>query len=289
MKDKISIEELNKMAEIDGEMPFDSNSKDFGMVDENFVKAMEFTNSLKIEMSMGYANEEIPGDWIDMINDADLSLEKKSIQSKSKSSTELVPKIIKFLNPSQMIGDFIESLNPSYALGGVFACVLGIGLVFQSGIFSNGDLEIQSDVNGDSYFAYTETLVRGDSSGPQTTGDSYFFYTEPLVRGDSSGAQITNTSTGKIIYESLQNDLESLSSIDYESFAAIFLAMELDEKSIGNLKGETWELWASFLRKNTEDCFEVLISATLDDQAPGIFLNYCPKKWSEKVSFLKLQ
>ena len=42
MKDKISIEELNKMAEIDGEMPFDSNSKHSGIVDENFVKAMEY-------------------------------------------------------------------------------------------------------------------------------------------------------------------------------------------------------------------------------------------------------
>ena len=267
MKDKISTEELNKMAEIDGEVPFDSKSPASSIVDENFVKAMEFTNSLKSEMSVGVADAEIPDNWIEMINDADLSFEKKIVESKNESGTELIPKIVEFFNPSRIIGEVVASLNPTYALGGVFACVLAVGLFFQTGTLNNTNMATQSNV------------IAGD----------YFYYLEPVVRGSSSSSGSEGQTTGQVVYDSIGKESEYLLSVDYEPFASIFLAMDLDQKSVGNLKGETWELWASFLTKNADECIEIFISKALDDEAPGVFLNYCPKKWSKKVSFLKVQ
>ena len=120
---EVTQEELNLMAEMDGEPPFSPEvGAELGSQNETsaFKKAMTFSIEIKAALATGVADEAIPEDWIAMVQDFDLKEPMNTVLPKDKSN---------FLTD---VASLVQSFfRPSYAFGGAFAFAFGIALVVQ--------------------------------------------------------------------------------------------------------------------------------------------------------------
>ena len=272
---KVTQEELNLMAEMDGEPPFSPEvGAELGTQDEMsaFKKAMTFSQEIKAALATGVADEAIPEDWIAMVQDFDLKEPMNTVLPKDKSN---------FLTD---VASLVQSFfRPSYAFGGAFAFAFGIALVVQINDNPQSWNDTYASLEG------VPALQMADGSNP-FSGD-YFERPQIAVRGIN-----TQLSPEESIARSLS--LEEPVSIapgqELDKLALSLQAAELNGKTFALVPAGNEKVWLSIrgtiTAKDGEDrgdCKLVQVSLEKDGNPDlsvnNYFLQYCQQRWSNKI------
>ena len=272
---EVTQEELNLMAEMDGEPPFSPEvGAELGTQDEMsaFKKAMTFSQEIKAALATGVADEAIPEDWIAMVQDFDLKEPMNTVLPKDKSN---------FLTD---VASLVQSFfRPSYAFGGAFAFAFGIALVVQINDNPQSWNDTYASLEG------VPALQMADGSNP-FSGD-YFERPQIAVRGIN-----TQLSPEESIARSLS--LEEPVSIapgqELDKLALSLQAAELNGKTFALVPAGNEKVWLSIrgtiTAKDGEDrgdCKLVQVSLEKDGNPDlsvnNYFLQYCQQRWSNKI------
>ena len=272
---KVTQEELNLMAEMDGEPPFSPEvGAELGSHNETsaFKKAMTFSQEIKAALATGVADEAIPEDWIAMVQNFDLKEPKNTALPKDKSN---------FLTD---VASLVQSFfRPSYAFGGAFAFAFGIALVVQINDNPQSWNDTYASLEG------VPALQMADGSNP-FSGD-YFERPQIAVRGIN-----TQLSPEESIARSLS--LEEPVSIapgqELDKLALSLQAAELNGKTFALVPAGNEKVWLSIrgtiTAKDGEDrgdCKLVQVSLEKDGNPDlsvnNYFLQYCQQRWSNKI------
>ncbi|MDA8534208.1 hypothetical protein N9K70_01150 [Pseudomonadales bacterium] len=272
---EVTQEELNLMAEMDGEPPFSLEvGAELGSQNETsaFKKAMTFSIEIKAALATGVADEAIPEDWIAMVQDFELEEPKNTAVPKDKSN---------FLTD---VASLVQSFfRPSYAFGGAFAFAFGIALVVQINDNPQSWNDTYASLEG------VPALQMADGSNP-FSGD-YFERPQIAVRGIN-----TQLSPEESIARSLS--LEEPFSIapgqELDKLALSLQAAELNGKTFALVPAGNEKVWLSIrgtiTAKDGEDrgdCKLVQVSLEKDGNPDlsvnNYFLQYCQQRWSNKI------
>ena len=272
---EVTQEELNLMAEMDGEPPFSPEvGAELGSQNETsaFKKAMTFSIEIKAALATGVADEAIPEDWIAMVQDFDLKEPMNTVLPKDKSN---------FLTD---VASLVQSFfRPSYAFGGAFAFAFGIALVVQINDNPQSWNDTYASLEG------VPALQMADGSNP-FSGD-YFERPQIAVRGIN-----TQLSPEESIARSLS--LEEPVSIapgqELDKLALSLQAAELNGKTFALVPAGNEKVWLSIrgtiTAKDGEDrgdCKLVQVSLEKDGNPDlsvnNYFLQYCQQRWSNKI------
>ena len=272
---EVTQEELNLMAEMDGEPPFSPEvGAELGSQNETsaFKKAMTFSIEIKAALATGVADEAIPEDWIAMVQDFDLKEPMNTVLPKDKSN---------FLTD---VASLVQSFfRPSYAFGGAFAFAFGIALVVQINDNPQSWNDTYASLEG------VPALQMADGSNP-FSGD-YFERPQIAVRGIN-----TQLSPEESIARSLS--LEEPVSIapgqELDKLALSLQAAELNGKTFALVPAGNEKVWLSIRGTITAedgedrgDCKLVQVSLEKDGNPDlsvnNYFLQYCQQRWSNKI------
>jgi len=272
---EVTQEELNLMAEMDGEPPFSPEvGAELGSQNETsaFKKAMTFSIEIKAALATGVADEAIPEDWIAMVQNFELEEPKNTALPKDKSN---------FLTD---VASLVQSFfRPSYAFGGAFAFAFGIALVVQINDNPQSWNDTYASLEG------VPALQMADGSNP-FSGD-YFERPQIAVRGIN-----TQLSPEESIARSLS--LEEPVSIapgqELDKLALSLQAAELNGKTFALVPAGNEKVWLSIrgtiTAKDGEDrgdCKLVQVSLEKDGNPDlsvnNYFLQYCQQRWSNKI------
>jgi hypothetical protein len=290
---KVTQEELNLMAEMDGEPPFSPEvGAELGTQDEMsaFKKAMTFSQEIKAALATGVADEAIPEDWIAMVQDFDLKEPMNTVLPKDKSN---------FLTD---VASLVQSFfRPSYAFGGAFAFAFGIALVVQINDNPQSWNDTYASLEG------VPALQMADGSNP-FSGD-YFERPQVAARGISlvipreksitrslSLNELVSVAAGEDLDKLiLLKDLDSVAAgEDLDKLAIILQAAELNGNTFALVPAGNEKLWLSIrgtiTAKDGEDrgdCKLVQVSLEKDGNPDlsvnNYFLQYCQQRWSNKI------
>ena len=272
---EVTQEELNLMAEMDGEPPFSPEvGAELGSQNETsaFKKAMTFSIEIKAALATGVADEAIPEDWIAMVQNFELEEPKNTALPKDKSN---------FLTD---VASLVQSFfRPSYAFGGAFAFAFGIALVVQINDNPQSWNDTYASLEG------VPALQMADGSNP-FSGD-YFERPQIAVRGIN-----TQLSPEESIARSLS--LEEPVSIapgqELDKLALSLQAAELNGKTFALVPAGNEKVWLSIRGTITAedgedrgDCKLVQVSLEKDGNPDlsvnNYFLQYCQQRWSNKI------
>lgn len=272
---EVTQEELNLMAEMDGEPPFSPEvGAELITMEETaaFKKAMNFSQKIKVALASGIADEAIPENWIAMVQDFDLEEPKKTPLPKDSGN---------FL--TDVAAMFQSFFRPSYAFGGAFAVALGVALVVQINDNPQSWSDTYASLEG------VPALQMTDGSNP-FTGD-YFERPQVAVRGINS-----ELSPEQSIARSLSlNELVSVApGEDLDKLATNLQAAQLNGKKFALIPAGNEKLWLSIRGKiaakdgeDKGDCKLVQVSLEKDGNPDfsvnNYFLQYCQQRWSNKI------
>ena len=272
---EVTQEELNLMAEMDGEPPFSPEvGAELGSQNETsaFKKAMTFSIEIKAALATGVADEAIPEDWIAMVQDFDLKEPMNTVLPKDKSN---------FLTD---VASLVQSFfRPSYAFGGAFAFAFGIALVVQINDNPQSWNDTYASLEG------VPALQMADGSNP-FSGD-YFERPQVAVRGTS----LELSRKHSIARPLSLNELVSVAAgEDLDKLAIILQAAELNGNTFALVPAGNEKLWLSIRGKipakdgeDKGDCKLVQVSLEKDGNPDfsvnNYFLQYCQQRWSNKI------
>ena len=272
---EVTQEELNLMAEMDGEPPFSPEvGAELGSQNETsaFKKAMTFSIEIKAALATGVADEAIPEDWIAMVQDFDLKEPMNTVLPKDKSN---------FLTD---VASLVQSFfRPSYAFGGAFAFAFGIALVVQINDNPQSWNDTYASLEG------VPALQMADGSNP-FSGD-YFERPQVVVRGISSTLFPEHSIARSL---SLKDLVSVAAGEDLDKLALILQAAELNGNTFALVPAGNEKLWLSIrgtiTAKDGEDrgdCKLVQVSLEKDGNPDlsvnNYFLQYCQQRWSNKI------
>ena len=272
---EVTQEELNLMAEMDGEPPFSPEvGAELGSQNETsaFKKAMTFSIEIKAALATGVADEAIPEDWIAMVQNFELEEPKNTALPKDKSN---------FLTD---VASLVQSFfRPSYAFGGAFAFAFGIALVVQINDNPQSWNDTYASLEG------VPALQMADGSNP-FSGD-YFERPQVAVRGTS----LELSRKHSIARPLSLNELVSVAAgEDLDKLAIILQAAELNGNTFALVPAGNEKLWLSIRGKipakdgeDKGDCKLVQVSLEKDGNPDfsvnNYFLQYCQQRWSNKI------
>ena len=272
---EVTQEELNLMAEMDGEPPFSPEvGAELGSQNETsaFKKAMTFSIEIKAALATGVADEAIPEDWIAMVQNFELEEPKNTALPKDKSN---------FLTD---VASLVQSFfRPSYAFGGAFAFAFGIALVVQINDNPQSWNDTYASLEG------VPALQMADGSNP-FSGD-YFERPQVVVRGISSTLFPEHSIARSL---SLKDLVSVAAGEDLDKLAIILQAAELNGNTFALVPAGNEKLWLSIrgtiTAKDGEDrgdCKLVQVSLEKDGNPDlsvnNYFLQYCQQRWSNKI------
>ena len=272
---EVTQEELNLMAEMDGEPPFSPEvGAELGSQNETsaFKKAMTFSIEIKAALATGVADEAIPEDWIAMVQDFELEEPKNTALPKDKSN---------FLTD---VASLVQSFfRPSYAFGGAFAFAFGIALVVQINDNPQSWNDTYASLEG------VPALQMADGSNP-FSGD-YFERPQVVVRGISSTLFPEHSIARSL---SLKDLVSVAAGEDLDKLALILQAAELNGNTFALVPAGNEKLWLSIRGKIPDkdgedkgDCKLVQVSLEKDGNPDlsvnNYFLQYCQQRWSNKI------
>ena len=292
---EVTQEELNLMAEMDGEPPFSPEvGAELGSQNETsaFKKAMTFSIEIKAALATGVADEAIPEDWIAMVQNFELEEPKNTALPKDKSN---------FLTD---VASLVQSFfRPSYAFGGAFAFAFGIALVVQINDNPQSWNDTYASLEG------VPALQMADGSNP-FSGD-YFERPQVAVRGTSLELSRKHSiarplSLNELVSVAAGEDLDKLAPIllkdldpvaageDLDKLAIILQAAELNGNTFALVPAGNEKLWLSIRGKipakdgeDKGDCKLVQVSLEKDGNPDfsvnNYFLQYCQQRWSNKI------
>jgi len=272
---EVTQEELNLMAEMDGEPPFSPEvGAELGSQNETsaFKKAMTFSIEIKAALATGVADEAIPEDWIAMVQNFELEEPKNTALPKDKSN---------FLTD---VASLVQSFfRPSYAFGGAFAFAFGIALVVQINDNPQSWNDTYASLEG------VPALQMADGSNP-FSGD-YFERPQVVVRGISSTLFPEHSIARSL---SLKDLVSVAADEDLDKLTLILQAAELNGNTFALVPAGNEKVWLSIrgtiTAKDGEDrgdCKLVQVSLEKDGNPDlsvnSYFLQYCQQRWSNKI------
>jgi hypothetical protein len=273
---EVTNQQLNLMAELDGEPPYSLDSEPgegvFESKDE-FVKAMTFTRIVRDALSSGINKEEIPEDWVRLIQDYDPNAQKQTAKP--------------VLDRTNFLSDALDSVrsffSPRYAFGGAFAFAIGLGLVIQ--------MQNQQDTWEDSYAALEGVPLLQSQPDLNTFSGDYFERPQVLTRGLAKKQPVMEA-----IVESLSSSSRPPINAGQELDAMVLSirAAELNGKSFSLVTTGDEKVWLSIRGsisaidgEDRGDCRLVQISLERDGNPDlstnNYFLQYCQQRLSNKL------
>lgn len=265
MADHVSKNDLNRMAQFDGEGPFYPEADKKGETSKDLEKALVFSAQLREQLSTGIADEALPDAWIELIQDTKLT-EVEQIQTGQPSDQ----------TPQTYTARLRELFAPKLAWGGGLSMALLGGLFWQTQVAVN-----LADETSGWESEYTQLVGVPSLSKDYKTSFAGSFFTQPqtAVRGGEVGSQ---------------NYLNA--DADFERIVPTIRAMELNGNSFGRLIGSETIYWIAIRGDLTDandrnnDCQLIQISSGTkkepDFSSASTFLSYCPSQWSQTVTFL---
>jgi hypothetical protein len=274
-KTEVTQQELNLMAELDGEPPFAPEAgKELDSEEETtaFKNAMAFSQEIKATLATGVTDEAIPEAWIEMIQGFDLEEPKKTAPPDPNRNF--------ILDITALVQSFFR---PSYAFGGAFAFFLGIALVVQ---INDGPQSWN-----DTYASLEDVPTLQTAEGSNTFLGDYFERPQVAVRGITEQVSPIDS-----IAKSLNSNqpVSIAPGEELDKLALSLQAAELNGKAFALVPAADEKLWFSIRGKITVrdgedrgDCKLVQVSlekdGNPDSSLNNYFLQYCKQRWSNKI------